>query len=357
MTGRRFPFEASFPEVADRIEYYVKQVFAALASDPLTGFLVLPRGSGYVSYEAFVRGYRALAEATVAFRDLDDDVVLRTVLSEPMALIVLRSMLGLSPPEWASVTTTRTGEKIDQGFARNLERSIRTDPTRTIGHTPTQATRIAALVSVGCGMLRKGASQAGATEVHRLDKVDTTRGLESLKQVASEGVRYEALLYERFLGRPFASHRDSVSELVGDMLEDRIEEHLSSTRVPYHRSRRGESMSGWEQNPDFFCPDPASPMGVIEAKMTNDDGTARDKVARVLRLAAIRDRREDAHQPGFEVIACIAGRGFAVRKADIKDLLIATRGKVFTFSQVERLVECTSLRRTSGSGSCPPPGS
>jgi hypothetical protein len=27
------------------------------------------------------------------------------------------------------------------------------------------------------------------------------------------------LLYERFLGRPFAGHRDSVSELVGDSLE------------------------------------------------------------------------------------------------------------------------------------------
>ena len=347
MTGNRFPFEASFPEVADRIGYYVEQVFEALTRDPLTSFLVLPRGPGFVSYQAFVRGYDALAEATVGFERLDEDAVLRAILREPMALIVLRAMLGLSPPEWASVTTTQAGERIDQGFARSLERSIRMDPTRTIGHTPTQATRIRALISVACGMLREGASQAGETEVHRLDKVDTARGLESLKQVASKGVRYEVLLYERLLGRPFASHRDSVSELVGDMLEDRIEDHLSSTDVPYHRSRRGESISGWEQNPDFFCPDPVSPLGVIEAKMTNDDGTARDKVARVLRLAAIRDRLEDAHRPGFEVIACIAGRGFAVRKADMKDLLIATRGKVFTFSQIDRLAECTGLGRSA----------
>ncbi|MCY3809178.1 MAG: hypothetical protein OXG58_07135 [Gemmatimonadetes bacterium] len=347
MTGKRFPFEASFPELADRIDYYVKQVFEALTSDPLTSFLVLPRGPGYVSRQAFVRGYDALAEATVRFESLDEDAVLRAVLREPMALIVLRTMLGLSPPEWASVTTTQTGERIDQGFARNLERSIRMDPARKVGHTPIQATRIRAMVSVACGMLREGALRASETEVHRLDKVDTARGLESLKQVASQGVRYEALLYERLLGRPFASHRDSVSELVGDMLEDRIEDHLSSANVPYHRSRRGESMPGWEQNPDFFCPDPRSPLGVIEAKMTNDDGTARDKVARVLRLAAIRDNLEHRHRPGFEVIACIAGRGFAVRKADMKDLLIATRGKVFTFSQIDRLAECTMLGRRS----------
>ncbi len=246
------------------------------------------------------------------------------------------------------VTSTRTGESIDQGFARSLERSIRMDPAKTIGHTRTQANRIGALVSVACRMLVEGASRTGETDVHRLDKVDTVRGLDSLRQVAADGIPYEALLYERFLGRPFASHRDSVSELVGNMLEDRIEEHLSSANVPFHRSSRGESVAGWEQNPDFFCPDPASPLAVIEAKMTNDDGTARDKVARVLRLAGMRDRREDAHQPGFEVVACIAGRGFAVRKADMRDLLIATRGKVFTFSQIGRLAECTGLDRNVG---------
>ena len=347
MRGKRFPFEASFPEVADRLDYYVERVFATLTSDPLTSFLVLPRGSGFVSYQAFVQGYHALAEATASFQTLDNEAVLRAVLRVPMALIVLRAILGLSPPEWASVTTTRTGERIDQGFARNLERSIRLDPDKTIGHTPKQETRIRALISVACHMLREGASRASETEVHRLDKVDTARGLDSLTQVAREGVRYESLLYERLLGRPYASHRDSVSELIGDMLEDRIEDHLSSAEVPFHRSSRGESISDWEQNPDFFCPDPVSPLAVIEAKMTNDDGTARDKVARVLRLAAMRDRREDAHQPGFDVVACIAGRGFAVRKADMRDLLIATRGKVFTFSQIERLAECTALRRSA----------
>ena len=345
MRGKRFPFEASFPELADHLDHYVDRVFGALTSDPLTSFLILPRGAGFVSYAGFVRGYDALAESTEGFRTLDDEAVLGAVLRVPMALIVLRAMLGLSPPEWASLTTTGTGERVDPGFARSLERSIRMDPARTIGHTPTQATRIGAMVSVACRMLREGASRASEAEVHRLDKVDTARGLDSLRQVARDGVAYEALLYERFLGRPFASHRDSVSELVGDMLEDRIEDHLSAARIPFHRTSRGESMPDWEQNPDFFCPDPGSPLAVIEAKMTNDDGTARDKVARVLRLASMRDRREDAHRPGFEVIACIAGRGFAVRRADMRDLLIATRGKVFTFSQIDRLAECTSLGR------------
>ena len=79
--------------------------------------------------------------------------------------------------------------------------------------------------------------------------------------------------------------------------------------------------------------------------MTQDGGTARDKVARVLRLATIRDNEELAGRPSFDVIACVSGRGFGERKRDMKDLLLATRGKVFTLSQVDRLLESTALRK------------
>ena len=46
-------------------------------------------------------------------------------------------------------------------------------------------------------------------------------------------------------------------------------------------------------------------------------------------------------QPKFEVVAAIAGRGFKVRREDMKKLLIATRGKVFTLQNMDRLIECT----------------
>jgi hypothetical protein len=53
---------------------------------------------------------------------------------------------------------------------------------------------------------------------------------------------------------------------------------------------------------------------------------------------------QPADQPKFEVVACIAGRGFGVRREDMKKLLLATRGKVFTLQNLDRLVECTRLR-------------
>lgn len=66
------------------------------------------------------------------------------------------------------------------------------------------------------------------------------------------------LLYERFPGRPFAGHRDSVSEIIGDSLESAIE--------------LGElSLAGRTIN-----------------------------------------------NPKYEVIACIDGRGFGVRREDAK---------------------------------------
>ena len=51
--------------------------------------------------------------------------------------------------------------------------------------------------------------------IHRLAKFDTQKGSASLQYAAKENVPYAVLLYERYLGRPFAAHRDAVSELGG----------------------------------------------------------------------------------------------------------------------------------------------
>lgn len=53
---------------------------------------------------------------------------------------------------------------------------------------------------------------------------------------------------------------------------------------------------------------------------------------------------QPAGKPRFEVIACIAGRGFGIRREDMKKLLLATRGKVFTLKNIPDLVDQTLLR-------------
>ncbi|KKM12754.1 hypothetical protein SY88_02525 [Clostridiales bacterium PH28_bin88] len=83
---------------------------------------------------------------------------------------------------------------------------------------------------------------------------------------------------------------------------------------------------------------------VIEAKVTEDDGTARDKVTRVQHLSSLSTLDQVNGLQKFEVIACIAGRGFGVRREDMKKLLFATRGKVFTLKTMDRLIDYSALR-------------
>jgi hypothetical protein len=181
-------------------------------------------------------------------------------------------------------------------------------------------------------------------ELHRLDKADTKHGLSSIQPLADLGVPYAMVLYERFLGRPFAGHRDSVSELVGDVVEMAIEGVLSRSGVSHRKTKRAERVTGFDQAPDFIIPDEFNPQVVIEAKVTEDDGTARDKITRVQHLGTLSLKGvEPGAPPRFEVIACIAGRGFKVRREDMKKLLLATRGKVFAVENLNRLLECTRL--------------
>jgi hypothetical protein len=90
-------------------------------------------------------------------------------------------------------------------------------------------------------------------------------------------------------------------------------------------------------------PSEFNPVVVIEAKIAEDDGTARDKITRVQHLAELGARASSGGKRSFEVVAVISGRGFGVRKEDMKKLILATRGKVFTPQLLDKLVENTRL--------------
>ena len=201
------------------------------------------------------------------------------------------------------------------------------------------------MVATACKLLAQRVPETPLDKIHRLDKADTRGGLASIHSLSRLGVPYAMLLYERFLGRPFASHKDSVSELIGDSLEIRIEEFLDAAGIGFRKTKRAETIQGFDQSPDFLVPDEFNPRVVIEAKIAEDDGTARDKITRVQHLAEL--ARKPGNKAGFrfEVVACIGGRGFAIRREDMKKLLLATRGKVFTLKNLDRLVDCTALRK------------
>lgn len=330
-------FDTDYDDPGIAWEPLVDEVFGELTSS----FLEMPKGEGFIDYPTFEKGYQALKRRTDAFAALTPENVLTAVREVPIAFIVFRCILGFSPPEWAYVTTEMVGVTVDQGAARSIDRKFRMNPISTMSEgNGVTATRIRAMIEAGVRTIHQGAGVVSPGIVHRLDKADTARGQPSLQSIADLGAPYPVLLYERFLGRPYATHRDSVSELVGEVVEVAVKNVLSDAKINFRETKRAERIPGFDQAPDFIIPDEFTPVALIEAKLTEDDGTARDKVSRVQRLRTLRDDEGK----DYDVIACIAGRGFKVRREDMRRLLQATDGKVFTLTTMHLLIDHTRIR-------------
>ena len=287
------PFEVPFSEVQADPNPFINAVFASLASE----FWVMPKGKGFVDYPTFDRGYEKLKHATNGFREIVPERILPAVIEFPISFVVLRSMLGFTPPEWAYIAGHRKGIEIPQRFARNLDRKIRLQPSEPVEARKVKLDRISAMIRTACDLLRESVPTVSPDKIHRLDKCDTTCGQTSVQSAADLGVPYPMLLYERFLGRPFAGHRDSVSELVGDPIESGIEDALTAAGVSYKKTKRAEVVPGFEQTPDFIVPNQFNPKVVIEAKFTEDDGTARDKVTRIENLVTLSLKDQPRRSP------------------------------------------------------------
>ncbi len=335
----KFPFEAIPEEITSNPEPFVDAVFSCLESQ----FLAMPRGPDFVEFPVFEAGYEALKKATEGFACLTENAIFPVIQQCPVSFIVLRAMLGFTPPEWAYVTSQHTHSEISQGYVRTLDRKIRSQPLKPLRISPTGLDRLQKLVGAAASLLKQGMPAVSASQLHRFDKADTKNGIAGIQNLAQIGVPYAMLLYERFLGRPFAGHRDSISNLIGDGLEFVIEEILTKAGISFRKTKRAESISGFDQTPDFIIPNEFNPQIVIEAKIAEDDGTARDKVTRIQHLGELSRDFVKQGKPAFELIACIDGRGFGVRREDMKKMLLATSGKVFTSKTVAQLITHTRL--------------
>ena len=147
------PFEVPFADVRANLDAFVDEVFLSLESE----FMTLPKGPGFVEYPVFEQGYEALKRATQSFRVLGPEEVLATVYAVPISFIVLRTILGFSPPEWAYVTEQHTGTSVPQGAVRSLDRRIRMAPLTPLGESgKVTARRVRALVTAACILLTEG---------------------------------------------------------------------------------------------------------------------------------------------------------------------------------------------------------
>lgn len=238
----RFEIDYRDPKIA--WDPLVDEVFGELTSS----FLEMPKGEGFIDYPTFERGYQTLKRHTDAFAKVTTETVLAAVREAPIAFIVFRCILGFSPPEWAYVTTEMTGIEVDQGAARSIDRRMRLKPLTPMNEgNGVTAARIRAMIDAAVRTVTKDPGVVPPGIVHRLDKADTAEGLKSVQSIADLGAPYPVLLYERFLGRPYATHRDSVSELVGEVVEVAVKNVLTEAKVSFRETKRAERIPGFDQ--------------------------------------------------------------------------------------------------------------
>jgi hypothetical protein len=310
-------------------------------------FIEMPRGKSFCRRADFQRGYDALRRATRAGDDLSGDALLIAIAEEPRAWLVLRCIIGTSPGETAYIAVKEAVARgldiaIGQADAREIDARAKRGQQLLFDERPRGRKQrnydelLRTVVPLLADVIARPAPAVPDDRVHRLDKVDTVGGHATIATVLADGnVPYSELLYERLLGRPYASHRDSVSRIVGRLIENAIEELLDLHDIDGRATRDRESVPGFVQAPDFLIPRDNAKV-IIEAKLTEDDGTARDKVARVQTL-----RQYEEERPLVErrtIIAVIDGRGFGHRPADLNRMLKACEGHVYTLEELEKLV-------------------
>lgn len=353
------------------IPEYVTRANAVL--DTLQSFFIeMPRGSSFCERDDFEQGYEAFRQETGEGADLSGEAVLRAIARDPRAWTVLRNIVGLSPGEaaWVAIKEAEARgafPEVKQADAREVDAAARRGerlvfdegearfaPERMRDHL------VRAIVPFLADVVRRPCPPVPADKVHRFDKIDTKDGQASIQRLLERGmVPYSELLYERMLGRPYATHRDSVSDIVGKLIENGIAELLEEHRIDGRATRYREAVPGFEQAPDFLIPsDPKLTKVIIEAKLTEDDGTARDKAARLQSLRSYENkRRKDKRR---QILTVIDGRGFSHRPPDLQRILEASDGQVYTLEQLPELVaERGPLRKFIGTRPTPsePPAS
>ncbi len=89
------PFEFTSANLQDLMEGLVDSTFSDIQSQ----FLVLPRGENFVEYHEFQTAFEVLRRQTNAFADLTETRVWNALRQNSLCFGVIRTMLGMSPPE------------------------------------------------------------------------------------------------------------------------------------------------------------------------------------------------------------------------------------------------------------------
>lgn len=272
--------------------------------------------------------YRLAHELTRGFSATEVETLTAAISARSKTLQVFRLLLGLTAQEFA-IATQIVAERhgvgaLSSSRIKNLE----------AGSTCSQETARCCALVIDEGMRGElfGAPPSGAVQP-KIHKPDTLEGWTTVQRYAAEGVPLAVFLHQRHYGGAFRQLLDATSTRRGDILEDAVEELFRTNGVTFIRTgshNQEEIARRFEltvrPSPDFVIFSGSGTLrALLECKVANDGGTARDKAARYATL-----RGEANRLGGTPLFAVLAGLGWRRTADALGPVVRDTDGRVFT---------------------------
>lgn len=284
----------------------------------------------------FAEVYASVEEATRGFTRLDELHLIHVVQEDPRRLLILRTILGLTKDEFAH-STAIVAETLEVGKLTGTKvGSCERDGTPL---TDGQAHLVAATIDrvINGALFGNPPGELRSKQ----EKIDTRDGWDSVEALHRSGVSYLDLLHQRHYGGSYRQITDATSTKRGNLIEDAVEQLFTYSGVPHIRTgshNQGEIMERFEilvrPAPDFVVYDNAGALrAMLECKLVNDGGTARDKALRFERL-----REEAKRLGGAPLLAVLGGMGWARVNDTLGPVVRDTDGRVFTIATLPEML-------------------
>ena len=295
---------------------------------------------GYVHWrpeyelDAFVQVYERALAATDGFRVVDAEHLTNVIRNDPATLRVFRLLVGLIPSEFAEVCSeTADGLRVGKGTIESIER----------GKSPKASVARACAIVIDRAMNGDlfPADLEGTGLRSKQQKPDTAEGWGTVQHHADHGVSLAVLLHQRLYGGAFRQLLDSTSRARADLLEQPVEDLLTTFGIPFirtgaHNQAEIELRFGMTVRPapDFLLTDDSRAIrGMLECTATNDARTARESASRYTSL-----RNESRRLGGVPVLAVLSGTGWRHARDALGPVVRDTDGRVFTLATLDAML-------------------
>ncbi|HEX6899449.1 MAG TPA: hypothetical protein VF789_07045 [Thermoanaerobaculia bacterium] len=280
--------------------------------------------------------YRSAHERTGGFTRTDAETLTATITASPRSLLVFRLLLGLTVQEFAASTAIVAERHEIKEVSKDRIKKME------LGSPCSESTARCCALVIDEGMRGDLFGVPTGAVQPKIRKPDTLEGWSTVQRYANEGVPLPVFLHQRHYGGAFRQLLDATSMQRGDLLEEAVEEQFRRHGVQFLRtgSHNQEEISRRfgvtvRPAPDFVVFNGSDTLrALLECKVANDGGTARDKAARYATL-----RAEASRLGGIPLFAVLAGLGWRRTADALGPVVRDTDGRVFTLPTLQGILE------------------